>query len=49
MLVVDANILIRGVLGVRVKVLLRDYADRAGFLAPERRLPRPENIYPKSQ
>jgi predicted nucleic acid-binding protein len=35
MLVLDANILIRAVLGSRVLSLLRKYADQVGFLAPE--------------
>jgi predicted nucleic acid-binding protein len=46
-LVLDANILIRGVLGTRVRRLLRVYADSISFLSPdvcfadaERHLPR---------
>ena len=35
MLVLDANILIRAVLGSRVLSLLRKYADRVEFLAPD--------------
>jgi hypothetical protein len=35
MLVLDANILIRAVLGSRVLSLLRKYADRMEFLAPD--------------
>jgi predicted nucleic acid-binding protein len=35
MLVLDANILIRAVLGSRVLSLLRKYAERADFLAPD--------------
>ena len=35
MLVLDANILIRAVLGSRVLSLLRKYADRVKFLAPD--------------
>ena len=35
MLVLDANILIRAVLGSRVLSLLRKYADRVEFVAPE--------------
>lgn len=35
MLVLDANILIRGVLGARVLSLLRMYAERVEFLAPD--------------
>jgi hypothetical protein len=34
MLVLDANILIRATLGVRVLTLIRKYADRVQFLAP---------------
>ena len=34
-LVLDANILIRAVLGRRVRQILRKYADRAEFCAPE--------------
>jgi hypothetical protein len=37
MLVLDANILIRAVLGSRVLSLLRKYADRIEFLAPRQR------------
>jgi hypothetical protein len=33
-LVIDANILIRGCLGVRVRTLIADYADRVDFLSP---------------
>ena len=32
-LVIDANILIRGCLGVRVRSLIADYADRVDTLA----------------
>jgi len=35
MLVLDANILIRAVLGSRVLWLLRKYADQMEFLAPD--------------
>lgn len=35
MLVLDANILIRAVLGSKVLSLLRNYADRVEFLAPD--------------
>ena len=35
MLVLDANILIRAVLGSRVLSLLRQYTDRVEFVAPE--------------
>ncbi|MCX6613122.1 MAG: PIN domain-containing protein [Acidobacteria bacterium] len=35
MLVLDANILIRGVLGSRVLGLLRDYAEHVDFVAPD--------------
>ena len=35
MLVLDANILIRAVLGSRVLALLRKYADQVEFLAPD--------------
>ncbi len=35
MLVLDANILIRAVLGSRVLSLLRKYADQVEFLAPD--------------
>ena len=35
MLVLDANILIRGVLGARVLSLLRMYAERVAFFAPD--------------
>jgi len=34
-LILDANILIRGVLGVRVAVLLHRYAEQVEFYAPE--------------
>lgn len=34
-LVVDANILLRAVFGVRVRVLLNDYADTTRFYAPD--------------
>ena len=35
MLVLDANILIRAVLGLRVMGLLRKYAGQVGFMAPD--------------
>lgn len=35
MLVLDANILIRAVLGIRVPLLLRKYAEQAEFFAPD--------------
>ena len=35
MLVLDANILIRAVLGLRVPYLLRKYAGQVEFLAPD--------------
>ena len=35
MLVLDANILIRAVLGSRVLSLVRKYADQVDFLAPD--------------
>ena len=35
MLVLDANILIRAVLGSRVLALLRKYAEHVDFLAPD--------------
>ena len=35
MLVLDANILIRAVLGVRVHFLIRKYADHAEFVVPD--------------
>jgi hypothetical protein len=35
MLVLDANILIRAVLGLRVLFLLRKYAEQVEFLAPD--------------
>ena len=35
MLVLDANILIRAVLGARVLLLLRKYAELAEFFAPD--------------
>jgi predicted nucleic acid-binding protein len=35
MLVLDANILIRAVLGSRVPFLLRKYAEHVEFLAPD--------------
>ena len=34
-LVIDANILIRGCLGVRVRTLIADYADRVDFFVAE--------------
>jgi hypothetical protein len=34
-LVLDANILIRAVLGRRVREVILDHADRAAFFAPE--------------
>ena len=34
-LVIDANILIRGCLGVRVRALIADYADRVDFFVAE--------------
>jgi hypothetical protein len=38
-LVIDANILIRGCLGVRVRALIADYADRVDFFVAEANVP----------
>ena len=47
MLVLDANILIRAVLGSRVLSLLRKYADRVEFLAPDTALEEAREWLPK--
>jgi hypothetical protein len=41
MLVLDANVLVRAVLGSRALSLLREYSDRVEFVAPTQRFKKP--------